>query len=261
MYLPTDGCDCRTCAQELSAKAMKGKTLVIVVSCGLLYWDAGLSADKTTNSGALLKADAKVPAVRTIFEKGASLTPRELGQALVLAKECGISEPGEVSTMYFIPGGGKGIHVKSTERISGRDIAVDELTIGKAGWTEMTPGKDAKRVGKLWAVPSDKYTRHLRVYDFRGERIRVQMSGGISAELADKVMALIAARQVRFRAKDGVWNFDQEEMEKMLAAKPTALTKQGDGAFWLHVEGTLNALQMRYEKGEVVLEHVILINV
>ena len=237
------------------------KSVAVLVSCGLLCWSSGRAADKAAKGGAIRKPDTRMPGVLTNFVKGASLTTRELGQVLMLAEQCGIAEPGEVSTMYFLPGGGRGIHVKSVDRTSGRDIAVDELMIGKVGWTDMIPAKDAKWVGKLWAGPSYKYTRHLRVYDFRGERIRVEISGGVSADVADKAIPLIAARKVRFPPKEGAFDNQRREMEKMLAAKPTALSKQDDGTLWLRVEGTMDALQMRFEKGEVVLEHVITIHV
>ncbi len=73
-----------------------------------------------------------------------------------------------------------------------------------------------KRVGEFWAKPSDKFTTHLRVCDFRGEKIRVQIVDGISTKLADKVIALVAARKVRFGSKPGDLNVFEDEMRKML---------------------------------------------
>jgi hypothetical protein len=178
-------------------------------------------------------------------------------QVLLLAKRCGVSEPGEVSTFDYLPGGGMGVQVKSVERVQGRDIAVDEMTIGRLGWTDLTPGKDAQRVGKFWAGPSDKFTRHLRVYEFRGKRIRVIIGDGVSTELADKIIPLIAAKKVRFGTKNDGFRIDSRDMEEMIGLKPRGLSKQHDGALWLHFEDTMDALQFRFEKGEVIAEQVI----
>jgi len=189
------------------------------------------------------------------------LTPREVTEVVSLARECGISEPEEVRTFYWLPGGGKGVTVKSVERTNAADITFDEIEIGKSGWTGFGASGTVKRVGGFWAEASGKFTRHFRVYDFRGERIRVNIREGITTDLADKVIPIIEAKKYRFSSNDGALQFERPEMEKMVGAKPSGLSKQQNGELWLHVEDQLNALQFRFEKGEVILVGVIHINI
>ncbi len=151
--------------------------------------------------------------------------------------------------------------MKSVERIKGADITFEEITIGKEGWTDLEVSREAKRIGGFCANASDKFTTHLRVYNFRGERIRVRIGDGITTELFDKVIPLIAAKKVRFPSGERALDFQRREMEDMLGLKPSGLAKQADGKLWLHCVDQLNALQFRFEKGEAILEHVIYINI
>lgn len=249
---------------------MSGKVMVLVLLagcsfsfCGVVQAASGASQKGSdtrrlppaqtarTNSGAAPKV-----VVRTNFVDGASLTVKELGDVISLGIQCGITNPAEVRTFYWLPGGGKGIEVKSVERVSDRNVYVDEMTLGRDGWTYIGPNEGVKRVGEFWGSPSDKFTRHLRVYEFRGERIRVDI-GGFSPEVANKVIGLIAANKVRFESKDEVLQFNRREMEEMAKSKPTRLSRQEDGKLWLHVEGTWSVLQFRFEKGEVIAEQVV----
>lgn len=199
----------------------------------------------------------KLPPIRTKFEANAELTAREVSEVISLARQCGISQPAEVRTFYFLPAGGRGVEVKSMERINGADVAFDELRIRKGGWTDIEASGNVKRVGGFWAEPSGKFTRHFRVQDFRGERIRVDIGAGITDELADKVIALIAAKKVRFPSNDRALDFQRRELEEMVGLKPSGLSKQDDGKLWLHFVGRLDALEFRFEKGQVILEQVI----
>jgi hypothetical protein len=182
-------------------------------------------------------------------------------EVISLARQCGISQPGEVRTFHWLPGGGRGVAVKSVERIKGADITFDEITIGKEGWTDFSASREGMRTGGFWANPSDKSTTRLRVYDFRGERIRVRIGDGITTELSDKIIPLIEAKRVRFPSADGALDFQRGEMEEMLGLKPSGLSKQAGGKLWLHCVDRLNALQFHFEKGEVILEQVIYINI
>ena len=133
--------------------------------------------------------------------------------------------------------------------------------IGKEGWTLLEASREAKRIGGFWANASDKFTTHLRIYNFRGERIRVRIGDGITTGLADKVIPLIAAKKVRFPPGESALDFQRREMKNMLGLKPSGLAKQADGKLWLHFVDQLNALQFRFEKGEVFLEFVVYISI
>jgi len=237
------------------------RTYAVLASCGILCCaGAGVSLH-AEQANVIHGQPQKSREVETKFEHGAVLTPREITEVISLARACGISEPREVQTFSRLPGVARGVSVKSVERTNGVDITFDQIVIGKSGWTDSEPSQTAKRVGSFWAEASNNYTRHLRVYNFRGERIRVDLGDGITTDIADRIIPLIAAKKFRFFSKNGALQFDQSEMEKFAKMKPSGLSKQEDGDVWLHFEGQLDGLQFRFEKGEIILIRVVYINV
>ena len=207
------------------------------------------------NAGPVAVSTNVVTQVKTNFEADAVLSPQEVKEVISLAQQCGISRPAEIRTFHYIPGGGRGVAVKSVERVKGSDITFDNIAIGKLGWTDFEAPKK-NRLGKFWANPSEKYTTHLRVCDFRGEKIRVNLDTGVTAELCDKVISLIAEGKVRLPSNQSL-AFERSEMKEMLRLKPSGLSRQENGRLWLHFTDRLDALQFRIEKGEIIPESVI----
>lgn len=224
--------------------------LVLLAMCKTLNCDAADPAIRTNS------AQQKLPQIKITFVEDAKLTEREVKDVISLARQCGIDQPSEVRTFHYLPTSTRGIDVKSVEVVKGADVTFDTLVINNTGWINSEPDKDSKRIGKFWASPSNKYTTHLRVYDFRKEKIRVEIGPRITTELADKIVPLIAAKKVRYpdSASFDPW---RKEIKQMLELKLSGLSKQQDGKLWLHFEGQLDALQFRFEDSEVILEQVI----
>src|SRR5215467_4993914 len=63
---------------------------------------------------------AKPLTVRTNFSADAELTDGEIQEVLSLAKAGGIAKPQEIGTFYYLVSGGRGVLVKSVERVKGR---------------------------------------------------------------------------------------------------------------------------------------------
>ena len=244
--------------QKIAALSLDTKTKKVMVEKVGQPPASNQSLPATNISHGLLQ---QPPQVITNFQNGASLSQAEVNEVILLARQCGIIQPGEVRTFYWLPVGGRGVAVKSVEQINEADITYDEIIIGKDGWTDIGPSGEVKRVGRFWAKSSDKSSTHLRMYDFRGERIRVRIGDGITTELADKVIPLIAAKKVRFPPEEGALDFQRREMKEMMGLKPSGLSKEFNGELWLHFADRWNTLQFRFEKGEVILEQVINISV
>ena len=196
---------------------------------------------------------------RTHFATGAVLTAGELQQVLRLVNECGLGEPGEVSTFDWHPAGGRGIRVKSVERGGAREIQIDEITIGKVGWTDLEPPSDAKTVGEFWGAPSDKFTRLFRLYEFRGEVIRVEIGTGLTVELADRIVSLIELQVVRLASNTEWSGYDRDKIERMIRGKPRALFRRPDGTVRLTVEGVTGVLEFEVDKDSVVVKRFLFI--
>lgn len=88
----------------------------------------------------------------------------------------------------------------------------------------------------------------------------MSLSEGVTGQAADEIVGLVSERKVRMSAKNELVRFEHTEIEKMLDAKPTMLEMQ-NGGLLLHVDGTLNALDLRVENGEVVVEGLVHIRI
>jgi len=135
--------------------------------------------------------------VKTSFVENAKLNSVELKQVLSLAEQSGIQDAAEVKTFNYLPAGGRGISVKSRERVDGRNISYDTVLLGKSEWAGPAPDKTPKRLGSFF-VEESKYTTLLRTYEINQKTIRIVMDKGIPATFADQVMPAIVSKKVRF---------------------------------------------------------------
>lgn len=211
--------------------------VVLVVSVGLPCL-TGRSVAQQTNQ---TKATAAPTVVATNFIAGAILSPAEIEQVLTLAKACGLDSPGKIETFPWLPTVAKGISVRSVERLDGRNTTFDTVTISKRDWGGRVPGKDAKWIGDFWAGADDKYSTLLRRYGFRKESIQIEVGKGVDTAVADKIMALIEANDVRFADRSDRREFDRLHLN---VSKPTRLFLYGQGGYCIEFEG--QAL-MRFE--------------
>src|SRR5688572_2300455 len=130
---------------------MKPKWVAKVFVFGWFIY-VGLQVTAIAGQTNQTKQASSIPkTIATNFEVEASLSASEIKQVLELAKANGIEAPAEVSTFHYLPVGGKGISVKSVDRIDGRNTSFDTVTISKKGWDQLKPAKNSKRVGKFWA--------------------------------------------------------------------------------------------------------------
>jgi len=242
-------------ARDISALTLNAKTKKVSVE--VVGKSPAREKDRVaTNAIQTTVGDSRK--VKTIFEDDAKLTEQEVKDVLLLARQCGIDQPAEVRTFHFLPGSDHGIEVKSIAETNGLDVAFDTIRIRDIDWGFSESNKTSMRAGKFWAVPAAKDTTHLRLYDFGKEKIGVQLFG-ITPELADKIIPLIAAKKVRYPESKGPYDHDSDRLKKILDSKPRGLSRERDGKLGLYFENQLNILQFRFEKGEVILEKVLFV--
>ena len=198
------------------------------------------------------------PRITTNFIAEARLTHSEVKQVLELAKTCGIDTPSEVSTFHYLPSVAKGISVKSVERVDGRNISFDTVTISKKGWYEGEPQKGSKRVGDFWANADAKYSTLLRRYEFKKTPIQISIDKGVDVAFADKVIPLIDAKKVRFESDWG-----RREFEDLKDSKPVAIYRSySDKGYELRFnEPFMRAIMFDWKGGQVVVTGVAHINI
>jgi hypothetical protein len=176
---------------------MKSNSILTFTSV-LLLAAIGCLADQTN---AVQPSKQQPSQIKTNFVKGAELNSVEINQVLTLARQSGIEDAAEVETFHYMPpAGGRGIRVKSKERVDGRNISYDTVTLSKNGW-----GAKPDKSLEPFKVRDPKYTTHLRTYEINKKIIRITIGEGITTTFADKALPAIISKKVRFEnnaAKD-----------------------------------------------------------
>jgi len=175
---------------------MKSNSILIFTSV-LLLSALGCLADQTN---AVQPSEQQPSQIKTNFVKGAELNSVEIYQVLLLGRQSGIEDAAEVRTFYYLPTRNRGIHVTSKERVDGRNISYDTVTLSKNEW-----GAKPDQTLEPFKVRDPKYTTHLRTYEINKKTIRITIGEGITTTFADKALPAIISKKVRFendRAKD-----------------------------------------------------------
>ena len=224
---------------------MKSNSILIFNSV-LLLWALGCLADQT-NAGL---PSAQLPSqIKTNFVKGAELNSVEINQVLTLARQNGIEDAAEVRTFYYLPTRNRGIHVKSKERVDGRNISYDTVTLSKNEW-----GAKPDQALEPIKVSDPKYTTYLRIYEINKKIIRITIGEGITTTIADKVIPAIVSKRVRFE-NDRTKN----EFNRLGDVIPSSINKsdidKGEYELFLS-EPAMQILRFRLDNGEVVITGV-----
>lgn len=224
---------------------MKAKAITVLLICGsfVVLW-----------SGASCSAAEPPKAVKTDFAAGANLLPSELKQVVALAKQGGMADVAEVSTFHYVPGGGRGIRVKSAERVDDRNISFDSVAIHKSGWDSSSPSKDGvPRDGNFWCDADGKYTTLLRSYEFNKQAVKIEIGRGVDIAIADKVIPLIIANQGLIH-NDSV----RRQFEALVNSKPQAIYKGGLDGYELRFgeAPSQRSLKFRFDNGQVIITGV-----
>jgi len=204
------------------------------------------------------KRAASPKSITTNFVAGAHLTASEIKQVLSLARTCGIVDPSEIETFQYLPGGGQGISVKSSERVNGRNTLFDTVIVSKKDWDYREPNTNSIRVGAFWAEADAKHTTLLRSYEFKKTTIQISIGEGIAIAFADKVIPLIDAKQVHI---DNDWN--RKRFEELKDSKPVAINKSSSEKSyeWRFDEPSMQAIIFDYKDEQVVITSIADINI
>jgi len=107
-------------------------------------------------------------------------------------------------------------------------------------------------VGDFWC-DEEKYTTYQRIYNYKGESIRITIGDGVDVGMADAAIAQIAENKIRFG--NGV----KERYERYIgSAKPTGIFLNNPGSSYVMRFDTPRDWRILFktEKGEVVLLNV-----
>jgi len=111
--------------------------------------------------------------------KDTSLTSEQVQSVLKLARECGMSEPSEISIGRIRPTNRRLILVKGKERVSGRRSSYDQVYVYYSAWVQFR--KDLKRnSARFLGEPALRGDFEFAEIQHLGKPIKVRMSQEIS---------------------------------------------------------------------------------
>lgn len=187
----------------------------------------------------------------------AKLNDVELRQVLWEARQVGITNVESVRTVYGISGLSRHVIVKSKERVDGRNVFYETLSMGRKSWES-----DGRKGGFLqtsdFLVEASGKQRHFeRTYELGGNRLHVTMLEK-EVSVADKAIPLIAARKFRVEGElaDREFSLGKLQLERADLSKPSVFRKtDSDSMSQYEVEfsGNQFILYLRLENGEVVV--------
>lgn len=195
--------------------------------------------------------------IKLSYIPAAKLNEIELRQVLWEAQQAGITNVESVSTVYGIPGLSRHVIVKGKERIDGRNVSYETLSMRRKSWES-----DGRRGGFLQTSDfrgeaSGKEAHFERSYELGGNKLRVAMLEK-EVSVADKAIPLIAARKFRVEGNlaDNEISLGKMQLERADLSKPSVFRKTDSDSmsqYEIEFSGNQFILYLRLENGEVVV--------
>src|SRR6266700_3204444 len=125
--------------------------------------------------------------VKTKFEKDTSLTTEQVNSVIKLMKECGMSEPVQISIGHTRPFNRRFVSVTSAERIAGRSVSYDCAVVYYSAWANTPKSPKARQLSDFWVNPPYFVRLHFAEIAVKGKTNRVEVSETVTPELAERV--------------------------------------------------------------------------
>jgi hypothetical protein len=158
------------------------------------------------------------------------LSSVEVSNAIILARQCGLSQAVRLRTYYFQPISSDwnfGIEVRGAEVVSGRRVAYVTVEVYRH---EVHPESVVRSLGKLWVARGAVCTNEFALFAVGGGRsIRVRMPAALPLGTADRILAAFAAKRIEYtKSNRGL----RKEIEQSGFSTPDELEGPGvDGRY------------------------------
>ena len=157
------------------------------------------------------------------YVKQAVLSKEEEKVVIALAKKRGIKKIGRISTFNLYPSTDRGISVKGTEEIKGRQVSFKVLNVTYRKWVHQgsKPGKRDLQMGDFWASPPG--TRKQTILKIGKKEYRAGSLQGLEIKECESILGMLLAG--KYTAGPGV---SPEQLKQIDWNKPTGFWKRGE---------------------------------
>jgi hypothetical protein len=170
----------------------------------------------------------EVSALKLTFQNRRSLSSNELRLVLTLAHRAGLKRVTTVKVIGY-PGHERQILLASDEVKKDRRISQESMLIRNADWfTDSSASAKGETLGKFSVdqLGNPVITSHWATFTFRGEPIRLQCPPETDLAVADRVLAALQARRIRYPVTEA-----RIRSASMDFSSPTDISVGGDGFY------------------------------
>lgn len=181
--------------------------------------------------------------IETSFVERGVLSPTEISNVLVLAGECGVTNPVGIRTLYFDPIDENWtylIEVKGRETVSGRRISCVTVDV----WRHQADAKKLKSLGEFWVADGEVRTNEFATFSAGNRTFRVATPRSLPIETADKILAAFAAKRIQY--PDGQ-KFLQETIEQEDFSTPNELNGPDENGKYKATKGGHSGWEVEFK--------------
>lgn len=186
----------------------------------------------------------------------AVLSKEQEKTVLELAAECGIKDVAEISTYNLYPTAARGIAVKGSDQIKGREVSNQILHIRFKDWWHPGQGrrKGETQIGDFWA--GKPITRKQTILKVTGKEYRTGSIQGLSMEESEAVLGQLL--DGKYSVGVGV---RKQSLEQIDWNRPQGFRKAGEivSVSFLHKSegGGFFDLEMKAVDGELQIQQIL----
>ena len=121
--------------------------------------------------------------------------------------------------------------------------------VNRTGWGQRITKENKMQVGQLWVTEPYMSTELEREYQIGKNTIRVQIADGVAISVADRLIPLIATKQIQFQQ-----DRFRQEFEELDVSQPISIGKNsfGEEGYEIFLPGR-RILEFKEEKGQVIV--------
>lgn len=193
--------------------------------------------------------------IKLSYIPAAKLNDIELRQVLWEAQQVGITNVESVRTVYGIPGLSRHVIVKSKERVNGRNLSYETLSMSRKSWESGERKGGLLQTSDFRIEASGKQAHFERTYEIGSKTHRVAMlEEDVSA--ADKAIPLITTRKFRVEGElaDKEFGLGKLQFERADLSKPSVFRKSDStNDYEIEFSEDQAILYFRVENEEVIV--------